>query len=89
MSRSQIACVLVVPITLLAQQRAGGVVALERHAQTGRFPEAVAPAQRALLPASARNNDARITTLKKRLECYEGGSPFRDVALTNRPRPAP
>jgi tetratricopeptide (TPR) repeat protein len=53
------------------------------YAEAGRFPEAIAAAQRALQQAAARNNTTRINTLKTQIGFYQAGSPFRDTSLTN------
>jgi Flp pilus assembly protein TadD len=53
------------------------------QAEVGRFPEAVATAQRALQLVCAQSDTARIRTLKARIELYQARSPFRDPGITN------
>lgn len=53
------------------------------YAEMGRFPEAVAAAQRSLQLATAQNNAAMVATLRTQLKFYQSGSPFRDDNLTN------
>jgi Flp pilus assembly protein TadD len=55
------------------------------YAETGRFPDAVAAAQRALELATSQTNLARVGTLRTQLGLYQAGSPFRDVVSTNAP----
>jgi Flp pilus assembly protein TadD len=54
------------------------------YAEAGRFPEAIAAAQRSLQLASVRNDLVRVTALQNRLDHYQAGLPFRDRNLTNR-----
>ena len=55
------------------------------YAETGRFPDAVAAAQRALELATSQTNLARVGTLRTQLGLYQAGSPFRDVVSTKAP----
>jgi tetratricopeptide (TPR) repeat protein len=52
-------------------------------AEAGRFPEAIANAQRALQLASSQTNAALAATLERQLKLYKAGSPFHE------PRKAP
>jgi tetratricopeptide (TPR) repeat protein len=47
-------------------------------AEAGKFPEAIANAQRALQLASGQNNAAMIPSLEAQLKSYQAGFPFRD-----------
>jgi tetratricopeptide (TPR) repeat protein len=51
------------------------------YAETGRFPEAVATAQRALELAAAQTNTAQVEPLREQIELYRSGSAFRDTSL--------
>jgi tetratricopeptide (TPR) repeat protein len=51
------------------------------YAEAGRFPEAVATAQRALELATAQNNPAQVEAFRAHLRLYQAGSPFRDQSL--------
>ncbi len=53
------------------------------YAETGRFPEAIATAQRALDLATARTNSALMEPLRAQIALYRAGSPFRDSGPTN------
>jgi tetratricopeptide (TPR) repeat protein len=53
------------------------------YAEAGRFPEAIAAAERALHLAATQNDAARVDTLKTQIQCYKAGSPFRDNSQTN------
>ena len=53
------------------------------YAETGRLPEAVATAQRALALAAAQTNLAELNPLRSQIELYQAGSPFRDTSQTN------
>jgi tetratricopeptide (TPR) repeat protein len=53
------------------------------YAEAGRFPDAIAAAQRALELLPAQADAARVSSLKARLEGYQSGMPFRDASLTN------
>ncbi len=55
------------------------------YAEAGRFPEAVATAQRALQLAAAQNNTGLANTLQLQIGLYQTGSPFRTPAQTNAP----
>jgi protein O-mannosyl-transferase len=52
------------------------------YAEAGRFPEAVATANRALNLAVLINNKPLAEAIKAQLKFYEAGSPFRDVSST-------
>lgn len=58
-------------------------------AEAGRFPEAIAAAQRALQLAVAQNNTAMANALQAQLNHYQAGSPFRDGSQTNYPSSHP
>jgi protein O-mannosyl-transferase len=47
------------------------------YAQTGRFPEAVETAQRALRPAEAQSNTALADVIQSQIKLYQAGIPFR------------
>jgi protein O-mannosyl-transferase len=49
------------------------------YAEAGRFPEAVAAAERALQLASSQNNAALAAALQSQIQLYQSGSPFRDT----------
>jgi protein O-mannosyl-transferase len=49
------------------------------YAEAGRFPDAVASAQRVLQLASSQTNNPALPLLKARLELYQAGRPFRDT----------
>jgi tetratricopeptide (TPR) repeat protein len=53
------------------------------YAEAGRFPEAVATAQRALQLATTQDNADLVTSLRTQLASYQTNAPFRDVSLTN------
>jgi len=53
------------------------------YAEIGRFPEAMAAAERALELASAQTNRAQAEPLQDQLGHYRAGSPFRDRSQTN------
>jgi Flp pilus assembly protein TadD len=55
------------------------------YAETGRFAEAVATAERAQQLAAAQNNTALVNALREQIELYQAGAPFRDARLTNPP----
>jgi tetratricopeptide (TPR) repeat protein len=55
------------------------------YAEAGRFPEAVATAERAQQLAVAQNNTALVNTLRGQIGLYQAGSPFRDAGRTNTP----
>jgi protein O-mannosyl-transferase len=52
------------------------------YAEAGRFPEAVASAQRALQLAAGQNNAAPVAALEAQLKLYQAGSPFRDAGAS-------
>ena len=58
------------------------------QAETGRFPEAVATAQSALELASLQFNGTLAEVLRKQIELYQTGTPFRDTGHAHAP-PAP
>ena len=51
------------------------------YAEAGRFPEAVATAQRSLNLATAKSNARLAAAVQDQLNYYESGRPFRDAAL--------
>ena len=50
------------------------------YAEAGRFPEAVATANRALNLASLKNNKPLADAIRSQLKFYEAGTPFRDIS---------
>ena len=48
------------------------------YAESGRFPEAVAAAQRAFQLATGQNNAALASVVEAQLKLYQAGSPLRD-----------
>jgi len=52
------------------------------YAGAGRFPEAIAAAQRALQLATAQNNATLVAALEAQLKLYQAGSPFQDTGAT-------
>jgi tetratricopeptide (TPR) repeat protein len=50
-------------------------------AEAGRFPEAVATAQRSLQLASAQSNTRLAAAVEQQLAFYQAGRPFRDASL--------
>ena len=59
------------------EQRAVATLAAA-YAETGRFPEAVKTAQRALQLASNEGNNARADSIRSQIALYESGAAFRD-----------
>jgi cytochrome c-type biogenesis protein CcmH/NrfG len=59
------------------------------YAEAGRFPEAVAAAQRALELATARAAAVQVESLRARLGLYQAGSPYRDPGLAPRAEQPP
>jgi tetratricopeptide (TPR) repeat protein len=55
------------------------------YAEVGRFPEAVAVAERAQQLAAAQNNTALVNALGEQIERYQTGAPFRDAGQTDTP----
>ena len=53
------------------------------YAESGRFPEAVATAQRALDLATAQTNSAQADILPANIALYRAGAPFHDTPRTN------
>ena len=51
------------------------------YAEAGRFPEAVAAAQRALDLATAQSNSQLATAVQEQMVYYESRRPFRDASL--------
>jgi tetratricopeptide (TPR) repeat protein len=51
------------------------------YAESGRFPEAIAAARRALELASHSTNAAQMSLLRDRINLYLSGQPFRDPGL--------
>jgi tetratricopeptide (TPR) repeat protein len=51
------------------------------YAEAGRFPEAVATAQRALQMATAQSNSQLATAVQEQLNYYESRRPYRDAAI--------
>jgi len=58
------------------------------YAESGRFPEAVATAQRALDLATAQTNSAQADILLANIALYRAGAPFHDMPGTNLTRHA-
>jgi tetratricopeptide (TPR) repeat protein len=52
------------------------------YAEAGQFDQAVAAAQRALELATRQGNAAMVATIQAQLNCYRGGSPFRDAGTS-------
>jgi tetratricopeptide (TPR) repeat protein len=52
------------------------------YAEAGRFPEAIASAQRALQLAAGQNDAAMAAAIQAQLKLYQAGSPFRDTGPT-------
>jgi protein O-mannosyl-transferase len=52
------------------------------YAEAGRFPEAIAAAQRALELAMVQTNSAHAEALRTHIRLYEAGSPVRDSGAT-------
>ncbi|MGD0745273.1 MAG: tetratricopeptide repeat protein, partial [Verrucomicrobiota bacterium] len=52
------------------------------YAEAGRFPEAVATAQRALQLAATQSDTARVDAIRSRLRLYQAGRPFHDAEQT-------
>jgi tetratricopeptide (TPR) repeat protein len=55
------------------------------YAEAGRFPEAVATAERAQQLAAAQKNTTLVNTLRGQMGLYQAGAPFRDASPTNAP----
>jgi tetratricopeptide (TPR) repeat protein len=55
------------------------------YAEAGRFPEAVATAQRAQQLAVDQSNPGLASALQIQIGFYQSGSPFRDTSQTNTP----
>jgi hypothetical protein len=49
------------------------------YAETGRFPEAITNAERALQLAAGQNNAALVSALEAQLKLYQTGSPLRNA----------
>jgi tetratricopeptide (TPR) repeat protein len=56
------------------------------YAEAGRFPEAVAAAQRAQALLSAQGNTPQAQALRAQLALYQTGLPFRDPSLSPHPK---
>ena len=54
------------------------------YAETGRFPDAIQAAERALKIAAAESNEARATSIHEQLETYKAGKPYRDNRFLGR-----
>jgi len=52
------------------------------YAETGRFPEAITTAQRALRLANSQTNAALVAALEAQLKLYQAGFPFRDTGAS-------
>jgi Flp pilus assembly protein TadD len=48
------------------------------YAETGRFPEAVRAAERAMQLAASEGKETRALSIREQLETYKAGNPFRD-----------
>jgi protein O-mannosyl-transferase len=59
------------------------------YAEDGRFPEAVATAQRALDWATSQTDPAQINALREQMGQYRAGLPIRDASQTRPIAPAP
>jgi protein O-mannosyl-transferase len=57
------------------------------YAESGRFPEAVETAQRALDLARGQNNKALVDAIRARMKLYRAGSPYRETRQSTAPRP--
>ena len=55
------------------------------YAEAGRFPEAVATAQRGLQLAQEQSNAQLAAGLQQQLGEYQAGRPFRDASLKSGP----
>jgi tetratricopeptide (TPR) repeat protein len=55
------------------------------YAESGRFAEAIMFGRQALPLATAQNDTQLVTALRKEIELYQAGSPFRDSILTDTP----
>ena len=55
------------------------------YAEAGHFPQAIDAARRGIRLAAAREDAAKVNSLKTQLGCYLAGAPFRDTSLTNLP----
>jgi protein O-mannosyl-transferase len=55
------------------------------YAEAGRFPEAIATAQRAAQLATAQSNSALLNILRVQMELYQASRPYRDTYPTNAP----
>jgi tetratricopeptide (TPR) repeat protein len=53
------------------------------YAESGQFPQAVETEKRACEVALAKSNAKFADVLRKRLDVYESGSPWRDIAAAN------
>lgn len=49
------------------------------YAEAGHFDQAVATARLALQLAAGQNNAAMVAAIQTQLDCYQSGSPFRDM----------
>jgi tetratricopeptide (TPR) repeat protein len=54
------------------------------YAETGRFPEAVRTAERAMRLAASEGKDARAFSIREQLETYKSGNAFRDNRFVGR-----
>jgi hypothetical protein len=59
------------------------------YAEAGRFPEAIATAQRALELIAAQGNTAPAEALRAQLQLYQIGAPFRDPGLVPEAKTTP
>jgi protein O-mannosyl-transferase len=55
------------------------------YAESGRFPEAVSVAQRAIQRAEAHGNSALANELRQHLTAYQASAPFRETPLSEAP----
>ena len=55
------------------------------YAEAGKFPEAIAIAERAKAMATARGNHDLVEGLENQIQFYKSGSPIRDERLKNKP----
>jgi lipopolysaccharide biosynthesis regulator YciM len=57
------------------------------YAETGRFSEAIAAAERAQQLAAQQGNASLADVLGKQIKLYQAGTPFRDTSMQVAPTP--
>jgi Flp pilus assembly protein TadD len=57
------------------------------YAEAGRFPEAVAAAERARQLAVQQGNNSLADVLDAQIKLYQAGTPFRDTGMPAAPAP--